>query len=285
MGVKYKEEHLSCGYYQKGPKVAIIDVLHFEKGEEIRREISECVIVFVKKGSGRVSYHKVLDREVEPNRFLLLPPSINLYAKAEEDTSVLTFRMESTMKLCNTYSLEKLYKESNVPFEDFYLLGVENDRLSRYLDLLMDCLSDGIRCSNFLNNKLTELMYYLRIYYTKEELSKFLSPILSGDFSFADFVFQNYKKAKNVQQLSGLYGYSQSSFEKQFKKVFGVSAYQWMIDKKAKQIYHKLACSDKSFSEIAFEYDFLSSSQFCDFCKNFLGASPKEIRHRKICKI
>lgn len=284
MELKYKDEHLSCEYYQQGNK-APIDILSLKEGEEIRRELTEAEIIFIQKGNGDISYQKIIDQPIQPNQIFLLPPASCLYAKIKEDSVILIFRLDSTVKLCNTYALENLYNESKrYPDDEVFFLKI-NDRIDRYLSLVADCINDGLRCSTYLNIKIKELLYYFRIYYTKEEMGRFFGPILTKDSLFASFIFKNYKKAKTVQQLSNLYGYSQSSFEKQFKKVFGTSAYQWMIDKKAKQIFHKLTCSDKSFMEIADEFEFSSSSQFCDFCKHFLGASPKEIRYKRLCRI
>lgn len=282
--LKNKNEHLSCGYYQHGDG-AIIDTIDLKQGEKITRELTTPKIVFVRKGRCRVSFNKVTDREVRSGDIFLLPPLANLLARIEEDTQALVFKLNADIKLCNTYSLENLHDENIKPVdENMYILSA-NDRISRFIDLMSDCISDGIRCSNYLKIKTTEIMYYFRIYYTKEELSRFFAPILTGDSMFANFVYRNFKKVKTAQELSDLYGYSQSSFEKQFKKVFGVSTYQWMVDRKAKLIYHKLTCSEKNFTEIADEFDFSSSSRFCDFCKQYLGASPKEIRQNKVCKI
>lgn len=281
--LKYKNEHLSCGYYQKD-RGAMIEIMNLEKGKELRKEISEPKIIFIKQGRARISYQKILGQKVRAGQIILLPPISDILANIEEDSLILIFRLDSTTNLCNTYSLNNLYEDCGKSYDSDHIL-IAKDKLIKYTDLLIECIHDGIRCSNFFKIKISELLYYFRLYYTKNELNKFFSPILTNDSSFANFVFKNYNNAKNVQELSALYGYSQSSFEKQFKKTFGVSAYQWMIDKKAKQIYHQLTCYDKNFAEIANDFDFSSPSQFCDFCKHFLGASPKEIRQKRVCGV
>lgn len=283
MNIKYREEHFTCDSYEREGKNTMQTLL-LKKGERYEREVAEAEIAFIRKGSLIVSYQKTSNQKIRNNQMTLLPPASSVFAQIEEDTSLLLMKLDSSMKLCNTYAMENLFKEKFEKQEEGMLLYC-NDRVNRYLDLLIDCINDGIRCKHYLEIKLKELLFYFRLYYTKEDLYKFFSPILNSDSAFATFVYKNYKQVKTVQQLSSLYGYSQSSFEKQFKKVFGVPAYQWMVNQKATQIYHKLSCSSKSFVEIADEYDFSSSSQFCDFCKHFLGASPKEIRRKgKKCR-
>ncbi|MDH6534878.1 AraC family transcriptional regulator [Parabacteroides sp. 52] len=272
-------EHVVCGNYEKGNS-PLIETITFKKGETLKRNIVESEMLFVRNGSFHISYQKVSRQFVYKGQIMLLPPACHFYIEVEEDASIMVFRINSSIQLCNSFAIENLFKQGEETKDEISLLEV-NERLDYFLNLLSHCIKDGLKCTYYYKLKIQELMYYLRVYYSKEELKGFFSSVLTKDSVFANFVYKNYAKVKTVQQFSDLYGYSQSSFDKQFKKVFGISAYQWMIDQKSKQIYHKLICSDNSLAEIAFEYDFSSLSQFSDFCKHYLGDPPGRIRRRK----
>lgn len=275
-------DHLTCSYYDKS-KMPLIERVSLEKDEVFKKDLIESKIIFVKAGCIKFSYQRVNELIVEGGQFILLPPACHLFGEVKEDVHFVIFRINSTMQLCQTFAVENLFDKNFKQKNDTCILSI-NERIEAFLDLTIKAIDDGLRCTKFYNIKIKELLYYLRIYYPTEELADFFSPILSGDSAFANFVFQNYSKVKTAQEFSNLYGYSQSSFEKQFKKVFGTSVYQWMINQKAKEIYHKLICSDKGLTEIADEYNFSSASQFCDFCKHYLGASPGKIRRSKNCQ-
>jgi len=283
MQIQNINRHLSCSNYENGNRPSVESVT-LKKGQEIKKDILECEMVFVRKGYFYISYQKINRQVVSCGEVILLPPACNFTIEAREDTHIVLFRINTSMSLCHSFAIERLFTKEYKPKDEVCFLKI-NERIDAFLDLFCDCLGDGLKCSHYFGLKVQELLYYLRLYYPKDKLADFFSPILTNNSSFANFVFQNYKKVKTVQQFSSLYGYSQSSFEKQFKKVFGVSAYQWMIDQKSKQIYHRLTCSDKGLAEIADEFDFSSPSQFCDFCKRFLGDSPGKIRRATKCAV
>ena len=60
----------------------------------------------------------------------------------------------------------------------------------------------------------------------------FFSPVFSEGYDFALFVWSNYTKVKTAEELSLLSNYTFSGFEKQFRKVFGVAPYKWILQKK-----------------------------------------------------
>ncbi len=44
-------------------------------------------------------------------------------------------------------------------------------------------------------------------------------------------------KVKNVKELANLMGYGINSFRVKFKENFGIPAYQWLLNEKAKRIF------------------------------------------------
>jgi AraC-like DNA-binding protein len=108
-------------------------------------------------------------------------------------------------------------------------------------------------------------------------LAQFLHFIVSENVQFKEFVINNYRNVKNVQELAALANYSTSGFIKKFQKCFNDSPYGWMQKQRAKQILIEIKQGVKSLQEIAVEYKFSSYQHFSNFCKKQLGFPPTKI--------
>ncbi|MDR1680588.1 MAG: AraC family transcriptional regulator [Prevotellaceae bacterium] len=206
--------------------------------------------------------------------------------KTEEDVSAIILRVRNKINFCNHFPLEMLYENkkkyavSNMP----HLLKI-NARVAAYLKLLITSLDDGLKCLYFQEIKQRELLFYMRAYYPKEELLAFFYPILNSDISFSEQVYKHIDKVKRLEELALVTNYSLSGFKKRFMKVFGMPAYQWLSQEKAKRIYHDINCTKKTFKELSIAYEFSSSAHFNSFCKKAFGVSPSKIRNQNIDRI
>jgi AraC-like DNA-binding protein len=153
-----------------------------------------------------------------------------------------------------------------------------NSVLETWLEEVLHSTVDGLKCTHYQNLKRQEVLYYLRAYYSKEDLYAFFSPILNNDTIFANLIYQNYESIKNIGELADITHYSMSGFKRKFTTVFGISPAVWIKREKAKKIYHEINCSQKPFKIIANEYDFSSPAQFNEFCKKMYKMSPGTLR-------
>lgn len=285
MGLKDIHEHIACVNYEdasaKANKKPIIEVLKVLKGRVNEKFLSEAKIILVVQGKFSVSYEKYVDKTVPAGKMILLPPSCQYKARAEEDASIVVFRLRNKIELCDRVGLEQLYNKIEDTSEEFNPLDI-NEQIQIFLNGLKVYITDGLKCHYYFELKIREFFYLMRAYYTKEELAGFFHPILSNDKSFSDFVYNNHYKVKTVQDLAALSNYSYSGFIKRFKKTFGIAAYQWMKQQKATRILHDINCSDKTIKQICDDYDFNSLSQFNDFCKSNFGNPPSKIRKSKM---
>ncbi|MDU1891384.1 MAG: helix-turn-helix domain-containing protein [Dysgonomonas sp.] len=288
MGIVDIHEHATCINYDdvsSNPDAKPnIEFLNIPKGRDRENTISESKIMLVMKGEFSISYDTHIDEKVSKGKMLLLPSSSKYIARIEEDASILIFRLREKVELCDRVNLEQLfnrYKDKCKEQEGkFNLLDIKKE-VEGFINGLTSYISDGLKCRYFLELKLKEFFYLMRVYYSKEELAYFFYPLLSSDTNFSEFVYNNYNKVKTVQDLAALSNYSHSGFIKHFKKTFGVPAYQWMKRQKANKILHEINCSDKTIKQICDDYDFSSLSQFNDFCKSNFGMPPSQLRKSK----
>lgn len=288
MGIVDIHEHATCvNYDDVGTNANArpnIELLKIPKDGVRENTISESKIMLVMKGEFTISYDNHVDKKVSEGKMLLLPSSCKYIARSDEDASVFIFRLRDKVELCDRVSLEQLFnrfkEKCREHADEFNLLEIKKE-IDCYLQALTLYITDGLKCRYFLELKIKEFFYLLRVYYPKEELAQFFYPLLSSDTNFSEFVYNNYNKVKTVQDLASLSNYSHSGFIKHFKKTFGVPAYQWMKRQKANRILHEINCSDKTIKQICDDYDFSSLSQFNDFCKSNFGYPPSQIRKNK----
>ena len=114
----------------------------------------------------------------------------------------------------------------------------------------------------------------------KEELDYFFYLSSTHSAEFERLIAENYIKAKTVTDLAQMIGYGVNSFRMKFKKVFGIPAYEWLMQEKSKRLLVAIANSEDDFKNIIDEFDFSSHSHFYKFCKARFGYSPTELRKK-----
>lgn len=277
MKILYPKEHFSCYNYEKGRNAAL-EILERDAGFVIERDLVYNEIVFVVKGRFSLSYSKFINLDIHEGKILFFPPGSHVKVEMLEDTQIIICRIRGVVQLCECLPLEYLHqKYKDIKTDDFYMLDI-NERIDTYIESFVQCVEDGLRCSYYFITKIKELFFLLRAYYAKEDLAKFFSPLLSRNSQFMNMIYQNYRNVKNVQQLAELSMYSTSGFKKQFNKVFGTSASEWLSNQKAALIFQDLKNSSMSMKEMADKYDFSSVSSFSSFCQNKFGMPPGKIR-------
>lgn len=276
--LEYAEEHQMCFRYE-GSEFPSIEKSEFLKGYYWERTLMLGEIVIVKKGSVMLSYDHFLNHRIGPGRILLLPPGSHFKAHAEEETSLFIFRLEDVVRLCENFSIDRLKsKTATSPFSNQLNTLKVIPPVDAFLTPLAENLKNGLLCSIYLRQKIQELMILLRAYYTKENLAAFFNPVLANTTTFSNFVLQNYRRVKTVKELADLYSCSISSFDKKFRKAFGIAPYKWMQERKVSLIYHEIYATHKPIKQIAEEQNFNSLPQFNDYCKKHFGYPPGRMR-------
>ena len=123
-----------------------------------------------------------------------------------------------------------------------------------------------------------ELIWLFTKYYTPEELRLFFHPMTDEGVPFKSLVLAHYRKAEYTDCLAKMCGYGIYTFRRIFKKEFGISPYKWLTMKRAEHIRHRLSLPYIPFADIIEEFHFSSAGHFSNFCKQFLGDTPSNLR-------
>lgn len=246
-------------------------------GYTFERNLVDTEIVFLIEGRFKLSYGKLIREDITQGKIMLFPPGSHVVAEVIEDVHFIICRVRDVMQLCECMSLERLHNEAGLMPEGFYMLDT-NDRISKFIELFVDCVNDGLRCTYYFTTKMKEFFFMLRAYYTKEQLAGFFMPMLGKDAQFMNLMYRSYRSARSVQELAGISNYSLSGFKKQFHKVFGTSASEWMSEQKATRVFQDLNNSSLSIKELAERHGFSSVAAFSTFCQQKFGMPPGKIR-------
>ncbi len=274
----YADEHFSCSNYSGGEN-GVVEILEYTKGEVKDRLFNDTEVGFVIRGKVQISVNGIKDYPIGAERIIISPMGTRFRVEAVEDTTVLVFHMKYTMQLCESFRYDSLVYEQ-VPNMDCELktLGF-NPAIRNFIRDLTERFNDGLRCRHYLENKLSELFFLLRAYYTKEELAAFFCRLMTSDLAFRDLIIRNYSKVRSVKELSDLAHYSEAGFHKHFKKVFGESPSDWLNREKANAVRRKLTQTQTPLKIISDEFGFSSVSHLNKFCKKHFGATPLQIRN------
>ncbi len=277
-----KEKNQLCNKFENNDNQRI-DYMFKIKGSPVSLFNETNRIIFVIKGFISVSFGTHVKEHIRTGQFYFVPAKCQYYSIAHENTEIIGFPIKMDLNFCNYFSFEMLLNKDVVQKKSSKLKVLKiNPILQEYIKILSLYLNDGLKCPHMFEIKRKELLLLLKTYYSKKDLSDFFNPILNADTQFAIKVYNNYENVKTSEELAGIMNYSLSGFKKRFKRVFGIPIYEWLKMRKIRSIYHEICCTQKTFSEIAFEYGFSSASHFNDFCKVNLENTPGKIRNKAL---
>lgn len=146
-------------------------------------------------------------------------------------------------------------------------------RVRRYL--LSDVVSCTFTFADGLSSKMTTSP-------SGEVVLVKMIPKTTETQSFQDRVIQNYTSANKATELAELCGYDcMKTFTRHFKKSFGQTPYQWMLEHKLDEVSDLIVNSNMTIADIAKMYGFKNSAHFSNLYKKHFGISPLQYRLKK----
>ncbi|MCL2329481.1 MAG: helix-turn-helix transcriptional regulator [Bacteroidetes bacterium] len=274
----YVEEHLNCYLYDSANE--IINHIEKDRGESFVFCKDNTHIFFVVNGRVKFAAGYLTNSVLEAGDFILIPRKQESVIAAEEKSNMIMLKLHHKVNFCDHFPLEMLYElnKERIQTTNSSLVLSANKIVNDWLNIVVQTTVGGLKCTFYQELKQKEICFFLRAYYSKEELFAFFSPILNSDMRFSNLIYEKYMEANSVEELAELTNYSLSGFKKKFVSVFGCSPALWIAREKAKKIYHEINSTQKSFKEIVFEYDFSSQAHFDRFCKKMYNMSPGVLR-------
>lgn len=139
---------------------------------------------------------------------------------------------------------------------------------------------EGVKAQH-LDVKMEELFNLLRLAYPRDVMNKFLQHYHCRIEGFRERIIYSYRSDMEVCDLYTIgetMGLKEIAFKRSFCEEFGIPPREWLIEQRAKSIYHLLTTTDKPLKELSYEFGFCSVSHFGVFCRQTLGDTPLHIR-------
>lgn len=241
-------------------------------------------LVFVLDGTVRVSTGVYIKQTVggEKNVFVAHERD-NVLIRGIDDALILYCLFNSSMALCNGLSLKasddaQIKKVRHRPKDELPTLPIPK-LLMMELELTRKELESNLLDIHFMEFKRYIILMMLRRLFHRDDLIYMFRYKPGEDFEFRELVFRHYSCGVNAQQLAALTGVPIATFNRKFKKAFGMSVMHWLNTRRKISILMDLKTTDMTIKEIAAKYN-LTPNYLSDFCKKHLGDTPASLREK-----
>lgn len=247
------------------------------KGKTIQiKEMQLNHLLFILEGELNVSCNEFRNHLCVAGDMLFVSRESNLSAEAYTETTYLLLSFNNQTQLLEQLELGDLKEYANER-NIFNKLDVRPP-LHGVLDSLLFYKKNKISSQLLDEAKQKEIFLVLKTFYTKQELSRFLKPILNQEMDFKAFVIKHHMGAKNVEELAQICNLSVRSLTRKFKVYFDDSPYRWMLKQKSHHVKEMLVDKKIPMQHIIKEYGFSSPAHFTTYCKKHFGMTPSAYR-------
>lgn len=166
---------------------------------------------------------------------------------------ISAFKLQDILNTKST-SKEKMTKLELGPV--FYL----------YVKSVKSLKQKEIETKDIYDLKKLEFLYYLKEFYTNDQLACFFSHALSKYTNFRLTVYSKYTFTATVGELADSCYMTPKTFSRRFNTEFGMAPHKWLIQQKIKNLKDLLFNKGMPFDDILELFEFSSKAEFRQFC-------------------
>ena len=242
-------------------------------------------LVFVLDGTVRVSTDVYIKQTVGGGKknVFVAHECDNVLIRGVDDAVMLYCFFNSSMDLFNGLSLKasddaQIKKVRHRPKDELPTLPIPK-LLMEELELTRKELASNLLDIRFMELKRYIILMMLSKLFRRDDLIYMFRYKPGEDFEFSELVFRHYNCGVNAQELATLTGVPIATFNRKFKKAFGMSVLHWLNTRREISILMDLTTTDMTIKEIAAKYN-LTPNYLSDFCKKHLGDTPSSFREK-----
>jgi AraC-like DNA-binding protein len=282
MELLYPEEHLTCKNYVSDFHIGF-SYRDMERGDKLSFSDKYFnYFLFLLDGEMMASCNEFRNHLCQGGEMVFIAQDSDFSAEAVTDLHYVQLSFDNQFTLCDQMALESLPADTRPPV--FNKLDIRPP-MRAVLDSVIFYLESKIQCKHLHAIKQKEVFLILRAFYTKEEVARFLAPMLNKNLDFKAFILKHYQEVKTVEELSAMCKMSVRSFNRKFNEYFNDSPYSWMLKQKSRHIKTRLADGKTPFGTIIKEYGFSSPAHFTTYCKKQFGQSPSKLRKQLLSEV
>lgn len=279
MAIMHKQNPL-CS---ETPSDCTFRLIEYEQQKNFHYEETEThCVVYCRKGELKITSNLFAEEVLHEGEIMFLPRLNDYRGVVPKDTELLIHEFNNTVCRPEQCILAYLYLHRKSQAGQLcYLCKLTACQAVVAFFSAISLYANGGKGDNPLwQMKHMELIWIFTRYYSIEELRSFFFPITGEQVPFKSLVLTHYRKANQTEELAQLCGYPLSTFRRIFKKEFNIPVYQWLVEKRAEHISHKLSMQHVPFIDIMDEFNFSSPQHFNSFCKQYLGDTPSNLRKK-----
>lgn len=194
--------------------------------------------------------------------------------KATEPVAAFLLDFSNRIVLGKQDCLAKIAAGNNASETEKSVLPI-NDTLKTLLDGMVLMESP---CYHLL--KQYEVFIDLLHSYPTDDLVRFFRPILTAADDFRAFVENNYTNRDSLDDMARKVNLSKSYFIRRFKEVFGITAHQWLVKQKRRELVRMIAGGEKNTKAMSEQLGFKNQTGLYQFCKTNFECSLTELIER-----
>ena len=274
----YIGEHLTCNHYVADVGIGFI-YREIAAGEKIIQEfVQNNHLLFILEGDCIFTCNDFIDRKFHSGEMVLIPRMATFWGRSVSTLKFVDMAFTAPISGCDKLVLKNYYPVCETIQYDFQPIGIRYP-LTGFLELLIYSLKNGMSCAHFHEIKHKEVFFYLRGFYTKEEIATLFYPIITESFNpnFKEFVYQNAQKVSSLAELIELSNMTTRTFQRRFKAEFKESAQKWMLKQLCQRIVYELTQPNVTVKDVISKFGFSSPGNFNRFCKMNFHCSPSEL--------
>jgi AraC-like DNA-binding protein len=234
-------------------------------------------ILFLLEGEINISYREFRNHLCKAGEMIFIPQDAIAEAEAFTEIKYLLLSFNNQVILHEDLNWNEL-KEFDNERDVFHKLDIRPP-VQDVIDTIIFYHKNKITGIYLNEVKEKEIFLMLKVFYTKQEIARFLKPLLRQDMDFKAYIIKHYINTRSVEELATLCNLTVRAFTRKFKTHFNDSPYRWILRQKANQIKILLADKKISMQAIIKEYGFSSPAHFTTYCKKQFGMTPSMYRN------
>lgn len=221
------------------------------------------------------SLHVVLENKniyLQAGQALFFGRNTHPHVRATQDASIVWLEFSNRIILGVVDILSKMAAEATPTQEDD--IPVLNLTQTIFAQLRNMRLIDS-PCYHIIRQY--ELYISLRNEYSDEQVARFFRSILRARDDFHSFVEHNYRYGDTLEDAAQKAGMSPNHFLRKFKEHFGMTAHQWLVKQKAKQLIKTIRAGETDAKLLADQFGFHSTAGLYLFCRRQIGSTFSQL--------
>ena len=237
--------------------------------------LSSVAILLVMNGEQVIKDYEGADLVVKENEMVLLPKdlyvvsdfvinnkSFEAYVFFIDDLLIKKFLLLNTTNFNKNKSIARTQKTKTTP------------QVIKYVHSLREIYKNTVNNKALLEIKVLEFLLLLELQDSSKLLiSSLISPIKKR--SIKEFMEDNFLENLKVNDYATLTGRSISTFNREFKRLYGTTPKKWLIKEKLKKSHELLTSTNLNVTQVSMEVGYENVSHFITAYKKTYGVTPK----------